>query len=125
MKYNNEPYLRAEDLLVDGKYQSPTLEIEAVVYGCPLTRKLKPCEGLGLKFKGREKVLGLGTTNESLMKVIAGDARPESWNGKKITLEVRMVQGQQKGETQPAIRIIPPSGTVMRSGLVRQLGAKA
>lgn len=121
-RYNDEAYLRSEDLLRDGKYLTVTLEIEDVLEGAPLTRKLKPVEGFALKFKGKEKVLGLGTTNEALCKTIFGDARPQAWIGKQITLAVRKVRGLRKGTTQPALRLIPPVGTEIRQGLARELG---
>jgi hypothetical protein len=121
-KYNDEPYLRSEDLLRDGKYLGATLEIEDVLEGAPITRKLKPIQGLALKFKGRDKVLGLGATNEALCKTIFGDTRHQTWIGKSVTIAVRRVRGMRKGETQPAIRIIPPPGTEVRSGLARELG---
>ena len=129
-RYNDEPYIRAEDLLSGGRYVTAVCEIEAVLEGAPLTRRLRPMEGLALKLKGvsvpyrvlETKVLGLGATNEGLCKAIFGDAKPATWVGKQITLEVRRVRGQRKGETQPAIRIMPPAGTEMRSGLIRELG---
>lgn len=119
-KYNNESYLRAEDLLIGGKYHRAVLEIEDVLTGAPLTRRLKPVEGLALKFKGKDKVLGLGTTNESLCKVVFGDASPDKWRGKTVTIEVRRVRA--KTGTQPAIRVIPLPGTELRSGLAREIG---
>lgn len=121
-EYNDEPYLRSEDLLVGGKYVTATVEIEEVLEGCPLTRKLKEHKGIALKLKGKEKVLGLGLTNEQLLKVVCGDCRPSEWKGKTIKLEVRKVRGKTRGTTQPAIRIMPPPGTEMRSGLIKELG---
>lgn len=120
--YNDEPYLRAEDLLVDERYSTFTLEIVAVLSGAPLTRRLRPVTGYALAFKGCQKVLGLGATNEALIKVITGDSRPAKWIGRTVTLEVRRVRSARKGETQPAIRLMPKVGTEMRSGLKKELG---
>ena len=121
IKYTNQAYLRAEDLLKGGVYVSRELEVEDIVTDCPLQRKQKLFHGIGLKFKGAEKVLGLGVTNEGLMKVICGDADPKTWVGHKVKLEVRRVK-KAGGGTQPAIRIIPEKGTELRSGLVKELG---
>ncbi len=123
VKYANEEYLRAEHLLKDGRYLSCSLEVESVVEGCPLQRKLKPSQGYGLRFKGKGKILGLGATNFSLMCAVAGDSDPSTWAGKVVRLEVRRVRAQTGG-TQPAIRIIPPDGTELRSGLVKELGER-
>lgn len=121
-KYTNEPFLRSEHLLRDGNYVSPTVEVEAILTDVPLMRKKKAYNGIALKFAKSDKVLGLGITNESLMNVICGDSQPEKWVGKKVKLEVREVNNANGG-TEPAIRIMPPAGTKMRSGLARQLGA--
>lgn len=120
-KYNGEDYLRAEHLLKGGKYQTMTLEIENVLEGCPMMRQKQKYEGLGLKFKGAKKVLGLVKTNESLCSAACGESKPEDWIGRKVTLEVREVR-DPNGGTTPAIRIIPPKGTAIRTGLVRHLG---
>jgi len=118
--YNNEDYMRSEDLLRDGKYITFTGKIEAVIDGCPLTRRLKKVNGLGIKFVGAHKILGLGLSNESMLKAALGDARPDTWIGKEITLQVRKVRAQSG--TQPAIRIMPPKGMEIRSGLAKELG---
>lgn len=120
-KYNGEEYLKSEHLMKENAYQTWTLEIENVLEGCPMMRGNKKYEGLGLKFKGAKKVLGLVKTNESLCIVTCGDANPEKWIGHKVTLEVREVR-DVSGGTTPAIRIIPPKGTSIRTGLVRHLG---
>lgn len=121
-QYDNEDYLRAEHLLKDGVYRAFEVEIEEVLTGCPLTKRLQPTEGYALKFKGADRVLGLGMTNFSLCCAITGDSDPETWVGKSVRLEVRKVRDRKA--TQPAIRIIPPQGTEMRSGLLRELGSR-
>lgn len=123
MKYNDEPYLRSEDLLIDGVYKTITAKIESVLTEAKLNRRNKTYLGFALKFEGKEKVLGLGLTNESLLKAITGDARPEKWIGHTVTLEVREVRSATGG-TEPAIRIMPEKGTRLRSGLIRQLGGE-
>lgn len=119
--YINQPYLRSEHLLREGKYASPQLKIVDVLHNAPLMRKNKTYQGLALVFEKQEKVLGLGVTNESLLAIVCGDSAPDKWIGHTIRLEVREVQSVSGG-TEPAIRIIPESGTKLRSGLVRQLG---
>ena len=123
MNYQNEPFMRSEHLLRGGKYASPTCKVSAVLNGVPLMRKNKSYQGMALQFEGQTKVLGLGATNESIMAVVAGDSNPQAWIGVAVKLEVREVNSAGGG-TEPAIRIIPPSGTKMRSGLVRMLGKK-
>jgi hypothetical protein len=123
MGYTNEPFMRSEHLLRGGKYASPTCKVSAVLTGVPLMRKNKSYQGIALQFEGQTKVLGLGVTNESIMAVVAGDSNPQAWIGVAVKIEVREVNSASGG-TEPAIRIIPPAGTKMRSGLVRQLGKK-
>ena len=121
--YTNEPFLRSEHLLRGGAYAAPKCKIAAVLIGVPLMRKNKSFQGMALQFEGQQKVLGLGITNESLMAVIAGDGNPAKWVGVEVQLEVREVNSATGG-TEPAIRLMPPKGTLIRQGLKKQLGAK-
>lgn len=121
--YTNEPFLRSEHLLRNGNYASPKCKITAVLTGVPLMRKNKSYQGMALQFEGQQKVLGLGITNESLMAVIAGDGNPAKWVGVEVQLEVREVNSASGG-TEPAIRLMPPKGTLIRQGLKRMLGTK-
>ena len=132
--YNNEPYLRSEHLLHDGKYMSPVLEIEAIISNCPMQKFVKrdgkettvPVDKIGLKFVGKEKILGLNATNEGVCASILGDGNPDKWVGKKVRLEVRSIHsaGGGKGESEPAIRIMPSKEDAgkLRKGLARMLG---
>jgi len=121
--YTNETFLRSEHLLRDGKYVSPKLTVKAVLSCVPLMRKNKAYQGIALVFEKQEKVLGLGATNESLMAVATGESSFEKWIGQAIVLEVREVNSAGGG-TEPAIRIRPPDGVKMRSGLTKQLGKR-
>ena len=103
--YKDEPYLRAEHLLRDGKYKAATVEIADVVYDCPGKKGDKDKMMKGLAFVGSDKVLGLNTTNESLVCWQTGDNRPDKWIGKKIQLVVRLVRNKKLEE--PAIRVWP------------------
>ncbi len=120
-KYTNEPFLRSEHLMTNGNYRSVAVEVLDVLSGVPLMRKNKSFPGVALAVTGFDKVLGLGITNESLMAVVCGDADYDKWKGKTIQLEVREVNSATGG-TEPAIRIMPPNGCKIRSGLARQLG---
>jgi hypothetical protein len=121
--YTNEPFLKSEHLKRDGNYVAPKLIVKNVLTGVPLMRKGKPYAGLAIVFEGQEKVLGLNATNESMMAVSTGDSQSSKWIGATITLEVREVNSVAGG-TEPAIRIMPPNGTKMRSGLAKQLGKR-
>jgi hypothetical protein len=121
--YSNEPFLRSEHLLRNGNYCCPKLTVKAVLSGVPLMRKNKAYQGIALVFEKQEKVLGLGATNESLMAVATGESAIDKWIGETIVLEVREVNSAGGG-TEPAIRIRPPDGTKMRSGLTKQLGKR-
>lgn len=112
--YNDEPYLRAEHLLRDGKYQAVTVEIADIVYECPSKKGDRDGIMKGLAFVGTDKVLGLKPTNESLLCIQTGNGKPESWIGHKIQLVVRIVRNKKLVE--PAIRIWPskpvPNGRI-------------
>lgn len=103
--YKDEPYLRSEHLLKEGKYQAVTVEIADVLYECPCKKGNKDGIMKGLAFKGTDKVLGLKPTNESVLCEELGDSRADKWIGKKITLVVRLVRN--KNVEEPAIRIWP------------------
>lgn len=105
--YKDEPYLRAEHLLRDGKYQSVMVEISDVVYDCPGKKGEKDKLMTGLEFKGKSKILGLNVTNESLVCLQTGQGSPEKWIGHKIQLVVRLIPNRKKKIDEPAIRVWP------------------
>lgn len=105
--YKDEPYLRAEHLLQDGKYRSVVVEIEDVIHDCPGKKGERDKLMLGLVFKGKQKVLGLNVTNESLVCLQTGNGSPEKWIGHKIQLVVRLIPNKRKKIDEPAIRIWP------------------
>lgn len=113
-QYNDEPYLRAEHLLRNGRYQSAVVEIAAVVLNCPVKKGDKDKLTKGVAFVGTDKVLGLNVTNESLICFQVGEGKPEKWVGHKIQLVVRLVRNKKLME--PAIRVWPskpiPNGRV-------------
>lgn len=121
--YGSE-YLYSEDLLYRQEYKTVSLEIEDVIP--PGTRKTAAGELVNkwcLKFVGKEKLLVLCKTNASIIHHIAGDAPGPSWIGKKITLQVRIVDSF--GAKVCAIRVMPPDGCMIRKKLIERLGTKA
>lgn len=114
--YKDEPYLRSEHLLRDGKYQAVTVEVADIVYDCPGKVGKKDKVMLGVAFVGTNKVLGLNKTNDSLMCLQTGHGKPESWIGHKIQLVVRLVPNKSEKVDEPAIRVWPskpiPNGRI-------------
>lgn len=114
--YKDEPYLRSEHLLRDGKYQAVDVTIADVVYDCPGKKGEKNKLMKGLAFVGTDKVLGLNVTNESLICVQTGHGKPDNWIGHKIQLVVRLIDDKRKKVEEPAIRVWPskpiPNGRI-------------
>ena len=105
MKYNDQPYLRAEHLLKHGKYIAAKVTIEDIVEDCPIKRGDKDGQTIGLSFAKSDKILGLNKTNYSLVCWELGEGKPQDWIGKQITLVVRLVRNKKLNE--PAIRVWP------------------
>jgi hypothetical protein len=114
--YKDEPYLRSEHLLKDGKYQSVIVEIADVVFNCPGKKGEKDKMMKGLAFVGTDKVLGLNVTNESLVCLQTGHGNPEKWIGHKVQLVARLIANKKLKVDEPAIRIWPskpiPNGRI-------------
>ena len=106
-QYKDEPYLRSEHLLCDGKYKSVVVEIADVIFNCPGKKGDKDKLMKGLAFVGTDKVLGLNTTNESLVCIHIGHGNPDKWIGQKIQLVVRLASRYVKKQLvkEPAIRV--------------------
>lgn len=119
--YKDEPYLRSEHLLRDGKYQAVTVEIADVIYECPGKKGEKDKLMKGLAFVGTDKVLGLNVTNESLVCLQTGHGRPEKWIGHKILLVVRLVANKKLKVDEPAIRVWPTKA-IPRAQIRDQMG---
>lgn len=119
--YKDEPYLRSEHLLKDGKYQSCTVEIADIIYDCPGKKGEKDKMMKGLAFKGSDKVLGLNVTNESLVCLQTGHGRPENWVGHKIQLVVRLISNRKLKVEEPAIRVWPTK-PIPRAQIRDQMG---
>ena len=118
-------YLYAEDLIRDGNYIDATVTIESVIP--PNTIKAANGKMIGhdtLKFVGKDKLLVLcAKVNQRILAIATGESQAEKWPGHKITLQVRIVDSF--GEKVPAIRILPPQGTMIRKSLRERLGTKA
>lgn len=117
-------YLYSEDLLIGQQYRTVDVEVEA--YIAPNT--LKSADGRQidkptLKFKGKEKLLVLCKTNQSVIHFVTGDPPGEKWIGKKLTLQPRIVEAF--GDQVVAIRVIPPKGAMVRKNVLKRLGKPA
>ena len=117
-------YLYAEDLLQNGLFQTVTVEISEVIPpGTIKAANKKFVDKPILRFAGKAKQLVVGTTNMSVIHLITGHPPGPAWIGKKITLQVRVVDAF--GGQVIAIRVVPPSGTPLRKSLIERLGTKA
>lgn len=118
-------YLYAEDLIRGGDYVDATVTIEQVIPPNTITtqgKKLIPHHTL--KFVGKDKLFVLcAKVNQRLLPIVTGEAQPEKWVGHKITLQVRIVEAF--GSQVPALRIVPPAGTLIRKSLKDRMGKKA
>ena len=127
--YAGERYLRADHLMKGGKFIAVKVKIEAVVHGLPakiMGKDASDATGKGVKympglvFEGKEKVMGLNTSNESLLCWETGEGNWPGWIGKEILLVVRLVKSynaqKRAFEDIPCIRIWPrqphPNGRV-------------
>ncbi len=94
-------WLTAEDL-VEGR------DVEVVIESVILYPKVTFQGGrvrlnmLGLKFKGKERILGLNATNRKALGRAFGNVT-KAWGGQSITLYV--TQTQMAGETVQCVRI--------------------
>lgn len=117
-------YLYAEDFLVGGSYRSINVEISEVFPpGSLKAANGKQIEKWVIAFKGKSKKLCLAKTNTSIIHLVTGDPPGESWVGRAVTLQARVVKAF--GADTLAIRVIPPVGTVLRRTLIERLGRAA
>lgn len=114
-------FLYAEDLIADGRYQSPILVIEEIIRpGTLESADGKMIEKPTMRFVGREKMLVLNITNQQVVPLATKQSLYKSI-GCQVKLEVRDVKSIGGG-IEPAIRIVPPKGTLMRRKLKDRLG---
>jgi hypothetical protein len=125
--YGSE-YLRAEDLLYEGKFHTVQVTIEEVIpAGTIKTAEKKVIPHPTLRFVGKRKLLVLcSKTNQRMVRYWSGK-EPEESAGTTITIQPRVVPfGNKKdAELVLAIRILPPSGTVISKSLIKHLGQEA
>ncbi len=117
-------YLYSEDLLIGQQYRTAEVEVEKYIPA----NTLKSADGRNidkptLKFKGKEKMLVLCKTNQSVIHFITGDPPGEKWVGKKLKIQPRVVDAF--GEQVVAIRVIPPKGCKVRKNVLKRLGTEA
>lgn len=114
-------FLYAEDLLINQQYRTVEVEIEQFIPANTIRSADKRLiDKPTLKFKGKDKMLVLCKTSESVLKFVTGEQPGDSWVGKKITLQVRVVDAF--GDEVVAIRVIPPKGTKVRKNVLNRLG---
>lgn len=117
-------FLYSEDLLHKQQYMDAHVTIAEVIPPNTLqTADKRPIDKWTLRFEGKEKMLVLCKTNASIVHHIVGDAPGKAWIGQQIKLQVRIVEAF--GEMVTAIRVIPPTGCMIRKSLIKRLGKKA
>lgn len=117
-------FLYAEDLLINEKFQSPTVEISEVHEpGTLKSADNRVIDKWAICFANKEKMLVLCKTNVSIVRFVTGELPGNGWVGKSIKIEARVVKAF--GSDTTAIRVIPPVGTTLRKKLIEGLGRKA
>lgn len=121
--YGSE-YLYSEDLLHKQEYKTVDVVIREVIPPNTLqTADKRLIDKWALRFEGKEKTLVLCKTNVSIIHHVLGDQPGDSWIGKTIRLQARVVDAF--GERCTAIRVMPPNGCLIRKSLLKRLGTKA
>lgn len=117
-------FLYVENLLHDRQYRTVSVTIEEVIPKNTITSANKKLiDQPILKFVGKERMLVLNKTNQSILRVSIGDDDLSKAVGVSITLQPRIVEGW--GDLMPAIRVMPPEGVKIRKNLLKRLGEKA
>lgn len=100
---SSSKFLKAADLIVDGKATKPVVEIEtAEVQENTYNGETK--KQVVLSFVGKEKVLGLNVTNaRRISQLISPDS--DEWPGYRIKLYVD--QTEMDGKVVDCIRVMP------------------
>lgn len=94
-------WLTAEDL-IEGKDAEVTIETVILYPEVSFQGGRKRQNLLGLKFIGKERVLGLNATNRKVLNRAYGNIA-RAWKGQKVTLYV--TETQMAGETVKCVRI--------------------
>lgn len=116
---SNSKFLKAADLIVDGKPTKPVVEIEAAEVQ-ENTYNGETKKQIVLSFVGKEKVLGLNVTNaRRISQLISPDT--DEWPGYRIKMYVD--QTEMDGKTVDCIRIFPdlPTQTHQRAAAATEL----
>ena len=117
-------YLYSEDLLHKQRYKTVEVEItEVIPPGTLKTADNRLIDKWSVRFKGKDKIFVLCKTNVGILHHVLGDAPGPSWVGQTIKLQVRIVEAF--GDQVTAIRVIPPTGCMIRKSLLKRLGTKA
>ena len=116
-------FLYAEDLLIDGEFRSPKVEIvEVHEPGTLKSADGRTIDKWSIAFNGKAKMLVLCKTNVGIIHFLTGNPG-KGWIGKEIVIEARIVKAF--GAETTAIRVIPPVGATLRKKLIDGLGRKA
>jgi hypothetical protein len=100
---SNSKFLKAADLIVDGRPTKPVVEIESAEIQ-ENTYNGETKKQIVLSFVGKDKVLGLNVTNaRRISQLISPDT--DEWVGYRIKLFVD--QTELDGKTVDCIRIFP------------------
>lgn len=97
-------WLTAEDL-IEGKDATVTIENIILYPKVKFEAGRERLNYLGLKFKGKERILGLNATNRKALNAAFGNV-VLAWKGQSITLFVS--ETQMAGETKKCVRIRNP-----------------
>lgn len=113
-------YLKAEDLIRDGKWCEYTLTIESVTPA----NTVKAADGKWIEhpivsFRKAQKKFICGKTNRRLVIYAAGDSDESKWVGHEITL--RACKGDWFGHKNiAALRVAPPQGDGPRPHIAKK-----
>lgn len=121
-------FLRAEDLLYEGKFHTVQVTIEEVIpAGTIETAEKKKIPHPTLRFVGKRKMLVLcAKTNQRMVRHWSGQDLEDS-AGTTIILQPRVVPfGNGKNpEMVLALRVMPPKGAILPKNLKKMLGEEA
>ena len=122
--YGSE-YLYAEDLLINGRFKSPTVTISEYIPANTLTTKNhRKVDRPSIRFRGKEKVFVLNKTNRRMIHLVTGQDEGPGWVGWTITLQARV--GEAFGDDNCLfLRVMPTEGMAIPRSLMKRLGRRA
>lgn len=118
-------YMRSADLLFDGAFRTAKLKIAKVHGPCELQTAAKMLITKPvLEFSNYSKKMVLNKTNQEVLHMLVGDARPEKAVGVTVCIEVREVPDPKAGKNAKCLglRIMPRKGQPLGSAVRSRLG---